>query len=743
MTKVKAVPNSICKGLMSLGISKVDTRNILNQIDKWVRANGVEWTVSRLKEYKQLYIHHYLNEDRKYKPSSWIKTNSEGTPRGPFSIFFRAPKTNRNIRRALSALTLYAGFTMKEVTPKQWKKFHHSATQSQSNPRPGELLSGSAVSILKGEWDYNSTHSGIAYHSFNEALILEINARVSGVKSKDFAKAGNHLKAFFRDARDETSYFYRFSNKFMPQLMLNPLLRYDYSDVLGQKNTPNSVGNLGYTQEPGGKLRVFAAPYCHWQAILQPLKQHLFDVLRRVPSDCTYDQRKGVEWVKCKLKEGHLIHSVDLSDATNNFPYKLQEDLMRAFKVPLYYQTAMKIVARGTYNTPKDIQRTFGVSGVEWNVGQPLGAGPSFALFSLTHHALVLSIAEKLGIKNPTDQYRILGDDIVFANDSLAQAYRKVLTTLEIPISLNKCISGKVAEFAGAIIREDLDVHAYKFTEPSDISFIAVARNFPSLNQARRSFSKDQFAWLKFIEDVHEPLGLGRNTLGQPVSIRTEKELLIQEFYNELKETPPKRKGVDLLNAFNYALDNISSSEGSLYRNGLVHIDQICPVSQNFLVREITLSEGGDPRPKFKPSKLRSGIATLNVRLERAIDRANHITSSPVSSQSSSDYDYHDAITQEHKRLVNLCVENSLPIPSKEQTTDMVSKLYLTGEVFDHGDLGSAVFGTWYNYIQNNVCKPQPGVQARPGQAIDTPKSKSEVGKEEVLIPDVNPGMSL
>lgn len=92
---------------------------------------------------------------------------------------------------------------------------------------------------------------------------------------------------------------------------------------------------------------------------------------------------------------------------------------------------------------------------VRYSVGQPMGALSSWAMLALTHHVLVQLAASRVGISKFED-YALLGDDIVIANESVAKAYYALMTEeLGVDINLDKSlVSSNTFEFAKQIIRE-------------------------------------------------------------------------------------------------------------------------------------------------------------------------------------------------------------------------------------------------------------------------------------------------
>jgi hypothetical protein len=232
------------------------------------------------------------------------------------------------------------------------------------------------------------------------------------------------------------------------------------------------VGRISFLQEPGYKLRAVANPYRIHQLALEPLKEQLLGYLRQIPADCTHDQQKGVDWALSKLRAGATLHSVDLSDATNNFPLEyIERTLAQLPAVDPRMISLFKDLSRAPWlvwdHELGDYRQ------MTWTVGQPLGLGTSFPSFALAHHRLLESVGAR------PDQYRILGDDIVIADDRLARRYVQALEELGVPVSPDKTISSsKVAEFAGKVITPEGVMPTVKWRELSDRNFLEYARFF-------------------------------------------------------------------------------------------------------------------------------------------------------------------------------------------------------------------------------------------------------------------------
>jgi len=91
---------------------------------------------------------------------------------------------------------------------------------------------------------------------------------------------------------------------------------------------------------------------------------------------------------------------------------------------------------------------------VKYRVGQPMGAKTSWAIFSLTHHTILRLLCRFHRVSR--ECYVIIGDDIVIANEAVANSYMALLDDFGVPYSKDKTISPysvgrpdlSVAEFA-------------------------------------------------------------------------------------------------------------------------------------------------------------------------------------------------------------------------------------------------------------------------------------------------------
>jgi hypothetical protein len=210
-------------------------------------------------------------------------------------------------------------------------------------------------------------------------------------------------------------------------------------------------------EEAAGKIRVFALLDSLSQTFLRPLHDKLFDVLRQIPNDGTFDQDASV--IRCQEKaiDHGCAFSFDLTAATDRIPATLSAKVIEAlFQNDLLGQFWHKVMTdREFYFNPKVAEKQ-GVSPgpYRYAVGQPMGGLSSWAMLALTHHWTVQYAAYLAGTNLNNSwytAYEVLGDDLVIFDPLTADKYLEIMNTIGCEINLNKSIISRnrpVFEFA-------------------------------------------------------------------------------------------------------------------------------------------------------------------------------------------------------------------------------------------------------------------------------------------------------
>jgi hypothetical protein len=82
-------------------------------------------------------------------------------------------------------------------------------------------------------------------------------------------------------------------------------------------------GQFATKHEAAGKIRVFALVDSVTQSVMKPLHLAIFDLLRRLPNDGTFDQDAAVLRCSEKAIRYNQAFSFDLSAATDRLPVTL------------------------------------------------------------------------------------------------------------------------------------------------------------------------------------------------------------------------------------------------------------------------------------------------------------------------------------------------------------------------------------------------------------------------------------
>jgi hypothetical protein len=288
----------------------------------------------------------------------------------------------------------------------------------------------------------------------------------------------------------------------------------DYGPMVG--------GEVHFLQEPGYKLRSIASPYRLFQVASQPLKLALGEIVSRLDWDCTHDQGHAFPHMQEALRSHKIVYSVDLSSATDYFPYELQRIVLETiFGKDNPYIQLFRDISRATWKSE--------LGAIVWKRGQPLGFNPSFFTFTLTHGLLLQTL---LGRKW-NHEFFVLGDDVVILDEQLFTKYTSLLSALGCPYAKDKTlVSDKLAEFAGKVVLPDCILPQLKWRKTSDDNFLDLARfigrRIRLLLTKKQNEILDTFAG---IPDFIHPLGLNWSYPGSNLEmmVRQGLELCFEE----------------------------------------------------------------------------------------------------------------------------------------------------------------------------------------------------------------------
>lgn len=214
------------------------------------------------------------------------------------------------------------------------------------------------------------------------------------------------------------------------------------------------LAKLSLVKDKEAKCRIVAILDYWTQSGLKPLHDSLMGFLRSLRSDCTYNQGG---FRRCLPLVGPY-HSLDLTAATDRVPVEIQEAVLEAMLGSKEYAAAWRRLI-----CDRDFSYSWagGSKTIRYSTGQPMGAYSSWAMFAVTHHAIVRLAALRAGYSPFFWLYALLGDDIVIANDRVAQEYRTILQEIGVDVSeLKTHVSQDTYEFAKRWIFRGTEVSA-------------------------------------------------------------------------------------------------------------------------------------------------------------------------------------------------------------------------------------------------------------------------------------------
>nr|URG16549.1 MAG: RNA dependent RNA polymerase [Mitoviridae sp.] len=515
-THCASLTSGLSLRLLVIGIPRHAINPFVGLLVRWVTCSGEEWTVDRLKNLKQSLIH--LRSGLAITLP--LARNRNGGLKGVVGYLMRwALKSDDNFVKVINAFMAYTNWVSSHLTTSQRNKFlkavnappveipqylkslirraTRKVTQLRTVKRcPSPLLTWRGSPSKKAPTLHGSKRQ--CDHLLHECELVRNIATWEHIH-----KLWDHVYSHVFKGID-----------------IHSLVDGYHEDCLTY--FPMCAGEVHFLQEPGYKLRSIASPYRLFQVASKPLQEDLKDLISGIEWDCTHRQGRAQPFIQDRLREGKVVYSVDLSSATDFFPYELQEIVLQTiYGKDSHWVTLFREVSRAHWNSE--------VGDIQWKRGQPLGFNPSFFVFTLTHGLLLYALN---GCKWDHDFF-VVGDDVSIMNDTLYRSYIEILNRLGCPYSPTKSIvSNELAEFAGKVITKDLVIPALKWRSVSDDNFIDLARLMGP--RICRLLSKRQNAVLNVfahIPDFVHPYGLNWSYPGSNLEkmIKSGMELVFEQ----------------------------------------------------------------------------------------------------------------------------------------------------------------------------------------------------------------------
>jgi len=142
----------------------------------------------------------------------------------------------------------------------------------------------------------------------------------------------------------------------------------------------SALSQFAIKEEAAGKVRVFALIDSWSQSVLKPLHEALFQILKAMPNDGTFNQEASVARSIEKARVAGVAYSFDLSSATDRLPARLTANIFESI-----FQ--IKDMGRAWLQLMTDREFSFGTSILKkypdlvidqenryrYAVGQPMG----------------------------------------------------------------------------------------------------------------------------------------------------------------------------------------------------------------------------------------------------------------------------------------------------------------------------------------------------------------------------------
>lgn len=133
------------------------------------------------------------------------------------------------------------------------------------------------------------------------------------------------------------------------------------------------LGKLSFKEEAAGKLRVFAMVDVVTQSALKQLHEILFQILRNIPNDGTFDQEASFRRAQDKCSRFGCSFGYDLSAATDRLPLSIQVKILTYWFGEELADCWRKVLVERSYIV-RENDYSIPPGAYSYAVGQPMGA---------------------------------------------------------------------------------------------------------------------------------------------------------------------------------------------------------------------------------------------------------------------------------------------------------------------------------------------------------------------------------
>ena len=341
--------NALCQSLRLEGMSSSDEKSVELEIRRLLRHNGPEFVIDRLKIMKQHSIDQltdpcaHVNFADGNQSVAW--NHKSNMPKGAFSRIYTTWKTPESRIRGIGAAI--NSITLEVATPKQIEKFVSgikSKTRSTSVAPVTDSEARTFVATLFKQSRMLSPYSG---RELTAAIAPEgVLKRNIAVSKKDLTSNDDrrrHKALAELDAAVENQYVFapRASSDFYHRKLcaVNPDLPKYAKHAKGEKSRPYEfekykaygnaedyapyAGQIGFIQQPGGKLRTVCNTNRFINYTLAPYHKALEAAFYHDDSVFVARQDLGLDRLQEQLSAGVTMSSADLTQATDLLDFRV------------------------------------------------------------------------------------------------------------------------------------------------------------------------------------------------------------------------------------------------------------------------------------------------------------------------------------------------------------------------------------------------------------------------------------
>jgi hypothetical protein len=483
----KSIKNRLCQHYQQVGISPKQAARYSSLVDKWLTKSGPEWTVKRLKSLDASFKSHLSDDSGShYQVPEFVKSrrNRKGArifDDGLLHYMFQDLDNPKKLKLAQAFFRSHQVIVAKRPTKAMVDDFKASVQTGfvegggdySALEQAKELVKMSFKGLRDAREDFDDTYvnnivplASWPAQSEKRSPVYRMGLTSAGgpdvvlrPENRTNVKTKSFIELFWND-HVMRSIWERYPEKVSKLITGTTTMpcpdfgKYSYHPGY-LKGGKLLAGSIGFIMEGGWKNRAVASPFLAYQALAEPLKQKLFHVSRLDNLVYTEDQSKAHEKIVSWLRDPNVgtVYSYDASAFTDRFPYALQYETLVSLNEKGYVSKfdieVINKIVDSRWKLP-DSKET-----VKYEVGQPMGLGPSFHLACLTHAAIVRGICRSHGISNPSDHACIVGDDVVISHPVVAKEYYSLMTGCGVRINLQKSlVSENYSEFCGKLISD-------------------------------------------------------------------------------------------------------------------------------------------------------------------------------------------------------------------------------------------------------------------------------------------------